>query len=80
MVVMKAGGGSGDEPYSHQGEEAGLVLDGAMELWVGERRFQLVAGDSFQFKSTTPHRFRNAANRETRVLWVVSPPFYGRNV
>jgi transcriptional regulator with XRE-family HTH domain len=80
LVVIEPDGGSGEDPYSHQGEEVGLVLRGSLELWVGERRYALEAGDSFQFRSTIPHRFSNPSDERAEVLWIVSPPFYARGV
>ena len=35
------------QSYSHEGEEAGYVLSGTFELWVGERHLRLAEGDSF---------------------------------
>lgn len=75
-IVMEAGGSSGPDPYSHDGEEAGLVLAGALELVVGDETYVLEAGDSFRFVSTTPHRFANAGDAPCHVLWITTPPFY----
>ncbi|WP_045835493.1 cupin domain-containing protein [Hyphomicrobium sp. 99] len=63
-------------PYTHQGEEAGLVLTGSLELWIGEQSFTLKEGDSFSFPSTKPHRYRNPGNVETVVVWAITPPSY----
>ena len=65
---------SGDEDFTHEGVEAGLVLSGALELWVGDKHFILDEGDSFSFPSTTPHRFKNVADGKTVVVWAVTPP------
>jgi len=59
--------------YSHEGEEAGLVLSGRFELWIGERHFLLEEGDSFCFSSKEPHRYGNPGKSDTLVLWVNSP-------
>lgn len=63
-------------PYTHQGEEAGVLLAGSLELWIGEQCFTLREGDSFSFPSTTPHRYRNPGEVETVVVWAVTPPSY----
>jgi len=76
LSKIKPGGSSGDEPYVHRGEEAGLILSGRLEMWVGERHFILEEGDSFNFASTTPHRYRNACDRETVIVWAITPPSY----
>ena len=49
LVHIEPGGNTGDELYTHDGEEAGLVLDGEMMLVVDAETFTLKAGDSFRF-------------------------------
>lgn len=67
---------SGKEPYTHQGEEAGFVISGQLDLWIGERHVVLSAGDSFAFASDLPHRYANTSDRECVVIWAVTPPSY----
>jgi transcriptional regulator with XRE-family HTH domain len=76
MITLAPGGSTGEGVFSHNGEEGGLVLTGILELWVDDERMLLHPGDSFGFRSERPHRFRNAADVETRVLWVNTPPIY----
>jgi transcriptional regulator with XRE-family HTH domain len=70
------GASSGEEPYSHSGEEAGVVIRGRLELWVDGRTVTLEAGDSFGFKSALPHRYRNPGPDEAEVIWAITPPSY----
>ena len=70
------GAASGEQTYTHRGEEAGLVLSGSLEIWIGGERFDLAEGDSFSFPSTRPHRYRNPGGRETIVIWVITPPTF----
>jgi transcriptional regulator with XRE-family HTH domain len=71
LVHMRPGGHTGDELYTHDGEEAGLVLQGTMTLTVDDETWTLRAGDSFRFASRRPHRFGNPAKRaKAVVLWV----------
>src|SRR4051812_46073365 len=71
LVHMEPGGSTGDELYTHDGEEAGLVLEGAMTLTVDAETWQLKSGDSFRFASRRPHRFSNPAeDAKAVVLWV----------
>jgi len=73
LVHMEPGGSTSGELYSHDGEEAGLVLDGTMTLTVDDETWTLKAGDSFRFASRRPHRFGNPAKRaKAVVLWVNS--------
>jgi len=69
-------GHSGHEFDSHKGEEAGLILSGQLELWVGDNHFLLDEGCSFNFPSTTPHRYSNPGLVPTRVHWIITPPIY----
>ncbi|WP_426959555.1 cupin domain-containing protein [Muricoccus radiodurans] len=76
IVNVTPGGSSGLEPYTHAGEECGLVLEGELDLWVEGRRFRLSEGDAFGFVSGRPHRFENPGTRPARVLWVITPPTF----
>jgi transcriptional regulator with XRE-family HTH domain len=71
LVHMEPGGSTGDELYTHDGEEAGLVLEGEMTLTVDAETWSLKTGDSFRFASRRPHRFSNPADdTKAVVLWV----------
>ena len=71
LVHLQPGGNTGDELYTHDGEEAGLVLEGEMTLTVDTETWSLKTGDSFRFASRRPHRFSNPADdAKAVVLWV----------
>jgi len=71
LVHMEPGGSTGDELYTHDGEEAGLVIEGEMKLTVGAKSWTLKHGDSFRFASRRPHRFSNpSGDSKAVVLWV----------
>lgn len=70
LMTIEPGGNSGEDYYSHAGEEAGTILDGALELTVDGQTNLLKAGDAFRFRSTRPHRFCNYGPQTCRVLWV----------
>jgi transcriptional regulator with XRE-family HTH domain len=74
LSTIEPGADSGD--YSHDGVEAGLVLKGTLDLWVGGNFFQLHPGDSFSFKSTETHRCANSGTEPVEVVWVITPPHY----
>ncbi len=70
-MVLKPSASTGNELFSHQGEEAGLVLEGRLTLVVEARTLHLMEGDSFRFESRRPHRFSNPnPDGPTIVLWV----------
>ena len=74
MSTLEPGADSGE--YHHDGTEAGIVVEGSLELWINHLYFRLEAGDSFSFKSTENHRCRNPGTTPTKVVWVITPPHY----
>jgi len=70
LMTIEPGGSSSDEDFTHQGEEAGVVLEGGMELFVDSKLYVLGEGDSFRFASSRPHRYLNAGRKSARVMWV----------
>lgn len=62
--------------FSHDAQEAGMVLEGRIELTVGEQVWELGAGDGYYFDSTLPHRFRNLGEGVARILSAITPPNY----
>lgn len=73
---FEPGASSGEEPYTHNGEEAGVVMAGQLELWIDGECFLLQEGDSFNFPSSAPHRYRNPGKIESVVIWSITPPSY----
>jgi transcriptional regulator with XRE-family HTH domain len=67
---------SGLRPLSHQGEEAGLVIRGLLELEVDGRRHELRPGDAYLFDSRRPHAFRNIGDGELIVVSACTPPSF----
>jgi transcriptional regulator with XRE-family HTH domain len=72
-TIIEPNGGSRD-PYSHVGEEFGIILEGVLTLTVGEEVYQVPAGHSFYYSSLIPHAWTNKGKDRTVVVWVVSPP------
>lgn len=69
-------GAESDGAIEHEGEEVGYVLQGTLELWVDEERYELQPGDAFHFRSDLSHRYRNPGKDPTKVLWVNTPPTF----
>ena len=67
------GGTAGDDLYTHRGEEAGLVLEGEMELTIDKDVFVLRPGDSFSFPSGIPHTYRNCGRVPAVIVWANTP-------
>jgi len=69
LVNIEPGGGTA-EAYAHSGHEFGFVMTGEAELVVDSTTYLLKTGDSFAFKSTLLHSFRNPAAELCVILWV----------
>ncbi|MCY1234961.1 HTH-type transcriptional regulator PuuR [compost metagenome] len=66
-------GEASDGQIEHQGEEVGYVLEGQLELMLGDDVYLIGPGDAFTFASQVPHGYRNVGDVVARVLWVNSP-------
>jgi transcriptional regulator with XRE-family HTH domain len=73
--IVEEGGGS-DGTVSHEGEEVGFVLEGHLELIVGDQTYVLGPEDSFCFRSAIPHGYRNPGPGRARVLFINTPPSF----
>jgi transcriptional regulator with XRE-family HTH domain len=71
-------GGAGGELHPLPGEvEFVYVLEGTLELRVGDESHVLEAGDTITYRLGKPHTWRNASAAERlRVLWVSVPNPY----
>ena len=56
-------------------QEGGYLVSGTLILWVGARRFEIAAGDSFQFQNEN-YRWENPGDEPAVAIWIVSPPVY----
>lgn len=72
----RPGTDSGRPTISHQGEEAGLVIRGLLELEVDGRRWELRAGDAYFFDSRKPHAFRNIGDTDLVIVSACTPPSF----
>jgi transcriptional regulator with XRE-family HTH domain len=70
------GTGTGDRGRKRQGEEAGLVLSGVLELHLEGEKFILQEGDSFALPGEGTHRCFNSSSEPAVVLWISTPAAY----
>lgn len=75
--LVEPGQGSSSRLHTHAGdEECVLVLEGELDLYLGDDRHHLRTGDSATFGCRTPHRWRNPSTEPSRVLWIITPASY----
>lgn len=68
------GAETADTPYSHPGEEGGVVIEGRLEVTVGGSKQVLGPGDGYLFSSRLPHKFRNVGGTVAVVVCANTPP------
>jgi len=73
--IYEQGADTGKTMLEHFSNEGGYVIEGAIELTVGEDVRVLHAGDSYLFDSRLPHRFRNVHPGRTVVISACTPPY-----
>lgn len=78
LLIMEAepGSNSGDQAFEHRGEECCVVLEGTVEMTVGNDTFVLEKDDSVYFSSEQSHRWRNVGEGKLILLLACTPPAY----
>ncbi len=74
VETFAPGADTGTELMEHEGEEAGTVVEGKIEITVGGEVYQLEEGDCYTFSTKIPHRFRNKTNKRCRIISAHTPP------
>jgi len=74
--IMAPGSDTGADMIVHEGEEGGVVLQGRVEITVGERVRVLCAGEGYYFETRVPHRFRNVGRGEAVIVSASTPPTF----
>jgi transcriptional regulator with XRE-family HTH domain len=76
LMIANSGVDSGEEPFSHEGEECGIVIKGKIEFTVGQKTFVMEEGDSLYLESALPHSWRNIGDTRAELIWVITPPSF----
>lgn len=67
-------GETGPDVMAHgDNEEFLLVIEGCLEVTVGDERHILNSGDGISYRSSTPHRSREVQGQPARCVWMMSP-------
>ncbi|HXP96159.1 MAG TPA: cupin domain-containing protein [Telmatospirillum sp.] len=67
--------GTGKNMLQHESEEGGVVIEGEVELTVGDQKQILKPGDAYLFDSRIPHRFRNIGDKPCMLISACTPPY-----
>lgn len=65
---------TGEELYTHEGLECGLLLEGTIEIQVGDKVFRMKPGDTITLNSSIPHKLSNCGKKTAKGVWVNSVP------
>ncbi len=74
--VYPPGSDTGPDMLSHEGEEAGVVVSGIIEITVADQIRVLNPGDGYLFESRLPHRFRNIGGGDCVIVSACTPPSF----
>jgi transcriptional regulator with XRE-family HTH domain len=60
----------------HIGQEWSIVLQGKVEVVIGDKRYILREGDAIYFNASTPHKYVNVGNDSAYGICITIPPSY----
>lgn len=74
MIKLAKGGNTQNEETKPGVEKFIYVLDGKVEVNVGEGKYKLTKGDTLYFESSQQHFFKNIGTGDSRLICVTCPP------
>lgn len=74
LVTLDPGKAHEMVEYKHPGEEFVYVLEGKVEIQVGDKVNQLKKGATLHFNSSIPHNLKNLSAKKSQLLVVVYTP------
>ncbi|GHA91372.1 cupin domain-containing protein [Modicisalibacter luteus] len=73
IETYEAGADTGREMIAHRGEEAGVILEGEIEITIGADSRLLGPGEAYYFNTNVPHRFRNPGKAACKLVSCCTP-------
>ena len=71
--TYEPGADTGTDLLVHEGQEAGMIISGKLEITIDHETHLLVAGEGYYFDCTSPHRFHNPFDEPCRLISSVTP-------
>ncbi len=56
-------------------QELAILIDGTLDIWLGEDKFTIQSGDSFRVRDQAL-RWANPYDAQAVAIWVIAPPVY----
>lgn len=72
--TWQPGADTGKINLTHEGEEAGVIISGFLEIIVDDERSILGPGDAYSFDSMRPHRVRCVGDEPAWCISACTPP------
>lgn len=76
MIEKYAPHSSTEKKITHEGEEAGTVIEGGITLLLGGQSYYLKAGDSYVIDTAIPHTFLNEGKVLAKIISAHTPATY----
>ena len=74
IIDIEAVGDAGYELSSHEGEEFVYVMEGAIEVCHGKKKYIIEAGDTIYYDPIVPHHLHGYQGQAAKILAVVYTP------
>ena len=74
IIDIEAVGDADYELSSHEGEEFVYVMEGAIEVCHGKKKYVIEAGDTIYYDSIVPHHLHGYQGQAAKILAVVYTP------
>ena len=73
LLTLEGGGQTGKEQHALNSEKFVYVVEGQVEVKIGEQSYPLSKGQTMYFDGSLQHVFRNPAKSTARVICVTTP-------
>ncbi len=68
---------SSEDFIVHNADECIFIMQGSIELYLGEQKYIVTQGDSIYIRENIPHRFYNPSTRQKTIgISTICPPIY----
>ena len=74
LITIKKASKTAPEETKSSIDKFVYMLDGEVEVNIGEEKYNLSSGSTVYFDSSVPHYFKNIGKGEARLICVVCPP------
>ncbi len=74
LITIRKNGGRSATYRPHEGELFGYIIQGGIDLFLGETRYRVKKNESFYFCANAEYYLVNNNDRDAIVIWVSTPP------